>query len=412
MVGAGCSSFFCLSLASRKVALGVSLFWIAFFLLLTHSYSSSSPSSSSSISSSSLFKSISGQSQTQTQTHGTEDDDLDVTLDSGLVHRFAYVQYATNRQYLCNALINVARLRSHRVAPDILVMVPRDFLVEQPDKPIGKLIAALRARNVKFHALDLSDARLQSVDVTYTYALQKLELFRLTQYRRIVYFDSDALVMKSLDHLFLAPDSIVSMPEAYYTPARTVANQDPTLSSALMVIRPSEELYEGLLEVTSRKGHAEYDMDVINTLVRTSAYRRRLGLLPWHKYMVLTGIFRDPSKYFHTGSRIPESPPEGQASNATSSLLRKDGDENGWWNARKVFDEAYYIHFSDWPIPKPWIDDKGATIQQHGPKCRDPGLDAKKKGDGDCEEVKVWREIYRLFRDEMRELCPSIDESD
>ena len=302
----------------------------------------------------------------------------------------AYVQYATNRQYLCNALINAHRLRKFNVNAQIAVLVPPTF-VDAPTNPIARLMDSLKELNVKVHTMDMTSRDLHRDDVTYRDSLHKLEILHLP-YERIVYFDSDGLVMSSLDHLFTAPDADMLLPEAYYVP-----NTERVLSSAIMVVKPGEELFQHAIALARNATSSDYDMEIINQLAMSEEYKRSTGILPWKRYLILTGIFRDPTSYFYTTAKPVRSENE--------ILSVTEFNEHGTWSARKVYDEAYYIHFSDWPIPKPWVDDKGVQVGMHGPKCRDPLLDPAKKADGDCEEVQVWREIYRAFRDEMS-VCP------
>lgn len=50
------------------------------------------------------------------------------------------------------------------------------------------------------------------------------------------------------------------------------------------------------------------------------------------------------------------------------------------------------MHFSDWPMPKPWISAPKDFVDDKQPEC---GLDGK--GEGDCTTREVWLELYRDF---------------
>ena len=65
------------------------------------------------------------------------------------------------------------------------------------------------------------------------------------------------------------------------------------------------------------------------------------------------------------------------------SYLGNDFEE---WNPRKVFEEASFLHFSDWPVPKPWRQNKG-LMEEHQPKC---------VGE-DCSARELWWGFYSDF---------------
>lgn len=283
----------------------------------------------------------------------------------------AIVQYATDRQYLCNALINVERLVKFRSKANLVVLLPQSFLTARTGSPINRITNALRQHQVILHGLNLDTDRLQ--DITYAHSLQKLEILKL-DYDRVIYFDNDGLVLRNLDDLAKIDGSQdLVLPEAYYSD-HVSSGLPKVLSSAFMLIKPSLQLYNIAQAFVQKRSDREFDMEIINKIARSSDVQS--SVLPYRKHLLLTGIFRDHSSY------LPDS----------------------MWDAQTEYDEAYYIHFSDAPIPKPWVDDRGASLAKHGPRCPvdNPG----------CDEVRIWKEIYKTFRDEMRELCPTTKELD
>ena len=60
------------------------------------------------------------------------------------------------------------------------------------------------------------------------------------QYKRIIYFDVDGLVLRSMNHLFWLPPAPVAMPRAYWLP-------QPTMSDQLAVVEPSATRLDELL---------------------------------------------------------------------------------------------------------------------------------------------------------------------
>ena len=60
------------------------------------------------------------------------------------------------------------------------------------------------------------------------------------QYKRLIYFDVDGLVLKNMNHLFLLPSAPVAMPRAYWL-------TQPTMSDQLAVVEPSAKALNELL---------------------------------------------------------------------------------------------------------------------------------------------------------------------
>ncbi len=87
----------------------------------------------------------------------------------------------------------------------------------------------------------------QGGDPTWAESLTKLSIFKLTEYKRIIYFDADGLVMKNMNHLFSLPPTPIAMPRAYWL-------DQPFFSDQIAVIEPSEERLEELLAQARRTG--------------------------------------------------------------------------------------------------------------------------------------------------------------
>ena len=83
---------------------------------------------------------------------------------------------------------------------------------------------------------------LQQVgDPVWAQSLTKLQLFSLTQYKRLIYLDADGLVLKDMSHLFSLPNAPVAMPRAYWL-------DQPRMCNALAVVQPSAQRLEELLQ--------------------------------------------------------------------------------------------------------------------------------------------------------------------
>lgn len=303
--------------------------------------------------------------------------------------KYAIVQYATERQYLCNALINVHRLIELGTLADLVVLLPDHLLKANPRSPTGRIVGSLLQQHAKLVPfIESSTTATNDRGSIYDDSLYKLQVANLLQYERIIYFDNDGLVLENPDHLFNSITTDLALADAYYT-----ANEDNIVSSAFMVISPSQKLDRLLQSLIQSKSPNDYDMEIINQAYNMEGVLTTT-LFPYERYLLLTGIFRTPlarDKFL-----------KGSSSRGTATTPAKVPEQDEAWNAKRVFQAASYIHFSDSPIPKPWVDDRGALLAQHGPKCMSLA----------CDEPEIWKNVYRMFKDEMRDLCPSPKELD
>lgn len=59
-----------------------------------------------------------------------------------------------------------------------------------------------------------------------------------------------------------------------------------------------------------------------------------------------------------------------------------------------VLEEASFLHFSDWPVPKPWMPENEKVTRENEPKC----WEGREKVEA-CKE----RDMWNGFREEFRE---------
>ena len=158
-----------------------------------------------------------------------------------------------------------------------------------------------------------------------------------------------------MDELFLLPPSPVAMPRAYWL-------DQPFLSSQLVLVEPSSQEWH---RVQQFMGHPDsgFDMDILNTMYKDSCL-----VIPHRRYNMLSAEFRAESHEKYLGS-----------------------DEEAWDGAAAL-KEAKFIHFSDWPVPKPWLKASESVMNDKQPKC--------KEGEPpDCRDRDMWLGLYKEFSD-------------
>ncbi|KAK1448576.1 glucose N-acetyltransferase [Colletotrichum cuscutae] len=303
--------------------------------------------------------------------------------------RFAYVQYVTNKDYLCNSVMFFERLQELESKADRVLMYPSVMLADPHEKEhedssddAKLLILAREKYNVKLDPISVqhrtgSDRKSPLQDyhpgrqeltwssylATWADSFTKLLAFNQTKYDRVLSIDSDSTLLQHMDELFSLPSTPVAMPRAYWLhPDKHI------LSSQVILIQPSQVEFTRITSKINNAGRNDYDMELVNELYQDSAM-----VLPHRPYDLLTGEFSKDNHQWYLGS-----------------------DEEAW-DPVAVYNEAKLLHFSDWPLPKPWLDAPENLVREREPKCV-----AMMDGLGSCAARDIWRGIYAEFRERRK----------
>ncbi|KPM40257.1 Glucose N-acetyltransferase 1 [Neonectria ditissima] len=287
--------------------------------------------------------------------------------------RFAYTQYVTNAEYLCNSVMMFETLHRLGSRPDRVMMYPQwmlDPAAATADTSHGLLLIKARDRyGVKLRPIEVQSRA--GGDATWAESFTKLLAFNQTQYDRVLSLDSDGMVLQPMDELFLLPPAPVAMPRAYW-----LLNDDPpqrVLSSQLMLVQPDPVEFDRIMHKMDLVGQNDYDMEIVNQLYYDSAL-----ILPHRPYDMLTAEYRQPDHANYLGSdREP-------------------------WDPEAALREAKFVHFSDWPVPKPWIPMSLEEQEASQPNCT--AINGKES----CVERKIWNKFYTNFADTRQRVCGSV----
>ncbi|PGH33759.1 hypothetical protein GX50_03416 [[Emmonsia] crescens] len=276
--------------------------------------------------------------------------------------RFAYAQYTTDETYLCNSLMIFETLQRLQTKPDRILMYPNHWSTNttQPGIIAKMLLKARDEFEVKLRPISVLQA---SSDQTWGASFTKLLAFNQTNYQRVLSLDSDSIVLRPMDELFLLPNVPVAMPRAYW-----LQPEENALTSALVLLEPSDFEFSRITEAIKEKNEHEFDMEVVNSL-----YKNHCLTLPHRPYFLISGEFRgnDHSRYL--------------------------GSDDEVWDPEKVFAEAKILHFSDWPYPKPWTN---ATIEETN--TRMPNCSIRLTGEEDCRGRNIWLSLYKDFQERRK----------
>lgn len=151
--------------------------------------------------------------------------------------RYAYATVLTSEDYLDGIRTLIFSLRKVKSRFPLIVLVPMDFGVRAQEKIVSWGATLLRANQVSLGELAEYNKRTYWNNTFF-----KLQIFALTQYEKVVYLDSDMIVLDNLDHLFeLDHLSAVQGGKMIF------GWED--INSGLMVVEPSREEFDELVEL-------------------------------------------------------------------------------------------------------------------------------------------------------------------
>lgn len=243
---------------------------------------------------------------------------------------------------------------------DRILMYPEDWdldIESATDRDSQLLVKARDEYDVKLTPVEIPKADDGSWNGSFT----KFMTWAQTSYDRVLHLDSDVTVLKHMDELFLAPRAPVAMMRAHWR-----LPDVKELTSLFILLEPAELDYQQLMAAArpDLRQKEDYDMEILNRFYGDSAM-----VLSHRDYGLLSGEFRVDDHTHYLGS---------------SSTT---------WDPERVIREASLVHFSDWPLPKPWIMWPHNLIGEVMPKCK-----LGEFGNDDCRNKKTWMWLYDDFR--------------
>ncbi|KAH6681673.1 nucleotide-diphospho-sugar transferase [Halenospora varia] len=295
--------------------------------------------------------------------------------------KLAYVQYATSPEYLCNALMIWSEIEELGTLAQKVLMYPSHWDPNEIDDidpglrltPIARLLqSAVEDYNVTLHPVSVLHQNHTS-QATWADSYTKLLAFNLTSYSRVLTLDSDSVVLQNLDELFLLPSAPLAMPYVYWG--------QPTnwgFSSQLLLLQPSTSTFEILSSAIKKAKPDEYDMDILTRLPASLPSSPKILRIPQNPYNLLSGEFRRSTHSQYLSSLAPQD-----------------------WDPDSALRSAKFLHFSDWPIPKPWVRSKKDVLNKYMPKCRQKEW----FGATDCRDREIWLRLYFEFAMRRKRVC-------
>ncbi|KZT75013.1 glycosyltransferase family 8 protein [Daedalea quercina L-15889] len=164
---------------------------------------------------------------------------------------FAFVSLVTSDYYLPGALAAAAALKDLHPTPARAPEV--DFqtvcLVTPETVDVSTIKLLRRAFNVVVgvELIEQEDEKglqlLGRPDLSHV--LTKLHVFRLTQYRKIIFLDADVLPIRPLSHLFNTPHDFAAVPDVGWP---------DIFNSGVLVLTPGQDKFDELVQLLKTKG--------------------------------------------------------------------------------------------------------------------------------------------------------------
>lgn len=341
----------------------------------------------------------------------------------------AYVQYATDITYFQLSIHNLNSLSSPR--GNLVIVFNRELIYNPKFDDLQALALAKGIILIPVDVLTIDEKNIWHDSFT------KLYVFSLIQYDRVIYFDADSMLLDkpreptNLNELFNIPEDIdIAMPQAYwlsnqqlrgkpqisqhqgqplslFSSQHKFQNRKSFFASHVIVLKPNLQVYHDLLKyvynpwwwsltVRSRLRAADdYDMEILNKFIDDNLQRgtMKFGIIDHRIYGVLTGEFREQyhSKFVCDPQHLP--------------FISHQSNEG--WNGTDVIQHAKLVHFSDEPIPKPWLPENNIDHYNTFKIYCDQGdmqeykityLVNKPRLVTDCDSVDIWNWLRQKFR--------------
>jgi hypothetical protein len=292
----------------------------------------------------------------------------------------AYVFYATSDTYACSALVNIDRLRNFATPHRIVLIVNSDV----SDAYLSAFMS-LNVTVIEHEVPPLPDGGIPY----YESCLLKLVSFNIhnlipkdqAPLDRVLVLDADQLILKPLDHLFLLPEVDLAAPRAYWLPESI-----SKLTSTLMCIKLSDQLWSKVDLGIKHLAPDKYDMDLVNQLFAETAMELS------GSYVMLNSHWEDwnlPDWYLSTLEEAKAKELSLLCQNRTAGghePLTAEAKEKLGASLQELYLQGPVLHFT--AVAKPWSY-SGDEVQQLRPQAH-----------------SILRGQFEEWREAATRLCP------
>ncbi|KAH8595601.1 hypothetical protein B0O99DRAFT_652061 [Bisporella sp. PMI_857] len=283
-----------------------------------------------------------------------------------------YVQFVTTPESLCDSLMIWSKIEEIGSRGQRKMYYPSEWDIEAKGKDDPNHVSIFLRQAVKLYYVNAIPLEALN-EITLAKSIwggpyTNLLAFNLTQYSRVLVIDPASVVQKNLDLLFLIPPAPIAMPFIYWG-----KTDRWHFSTQLMLIEPSAEYLSQVADGIKAAGPQEY---VVDTL--TKVFNRKIIKIPQRPFGLSSGEYRRETHHEYMDNRAPNK-----------------------WDPDRMLKEAAILHFSDYPIPKPWIQGSQELVNQYMPKCRR----SEWFGGTNCRHRQVWLSLYSDYAEHRHTVC-------
>ncbi len=227
-------------------------------------------------------------------------------------NNYSYVTILTTESYISGCLILNQSLKDVGSKYPFLVVCPCDI-----SDNIKRCLSENKIQYVLLENLPQDIIKRNNLNSYWNNTLFKIKIFSLANLEKIVFLDTDMIILQNIDHLFEYPHMSASDSGAILFP-----EWKGGINSGLMVVKPEKSVYEGLLSCIERayekrtKNNLGFgDQDIIKEFYPNWSKEEHLHLPETYNTMLGYGgilkkaniikSWKEIKVYHYTGSEKP-----------------------------------------------------------------------------------------------------------
>ena len=169
----------------------------------------------------------------------------------------AYITLLSTNEYLDGVLVLHQSLKEVGAKYPLVVVVTNNINPYSRNILSQKKIQTIEVENF-FYRPECVKAFSAWGMPHWKYTAAKIRIFGLTEFEKLVYLDSDMMVLRNIDHLFDCPDGSAAEDSSIIFEENIESHKQ--LNSGLLVIVPSKEKEQKLIELSKTCSGADQDL--------------------------------------------------------------------------------------------------------------------------------------------------------
>mmetsp|Transcript_102481 Transcript_102481/g.330660 ORF Transcript_102481/g.330660 Transcript_102481/m.330660 type:complete len:421 (-) Transcript_102481:344-1606(-) len=172
--------------------------------------------------------------------------DLAASAASG--HRYAFVQIAHDPpdaplRHIWQVLAMARALQRFSAHPLVLLT----NTTQLPDgTPLASTLRKLNVQTLPVHEVHVPEGTRLPLKPSFKFGYWKLQIWRLTQFEKLIWLDTDTILVRSIDWLFERAPAWAQRDNSKCDSDQDSGSAQDWLSGGLMLIAPSEDTFDGL----------------------------------------------------------------------------------------------------------------------------------------------------------------------